>query len=321
MTMNVGSYRAPIPIGGPYTPLNLVVPVPGQEMPVELLPDYLCFVCNGSGDPVAISQPQGTVNHGECAIVDTRGRADGRVDAASPAGPAAAVELDMSRGPLVGPGTGRLSDAVVVYLSPAFCEEFVSFLGLRTDTLSLIDHAPFPMEPRLRDSVRTIGNQIGNGSPPKPSTGAALEIIDEAAIDVVITVLRYVRLRQDVLSAFASKRSSTVDAIVLSLLRGRNVLEKSFKSAGAIDRASRRAGMSRYHFQRVFRQTFNCPPGQYRKRCRLEAARRLIEYRRFRVTDAAAEVGYGSLSSFIHAFREYHGVSPGSLANGNARDN
>ncbi len=75
--------------------------------------------------------------------------------------------------------------------------------------------------------------------------------------------------------------------------------------------AARRAGLSRFHFLRVFRQAFGETPHEFRTRQRLARACDLLERRRdLTVTDVCLEVGFSSLGSFSTLFARHLGEPP-----------
>lgn len=77
----------------------------------------------------------------------------------------------------------------------------------------------------------------------------------------------------------------------------------------SLSRLARAAGMSPYHFARIFRELAGMPPHRLLLRRRLQAA---VERLRGgeSVTATCYGVGFGGLSHFIHAFRAAYGSSP-----------
>lgn len=71
------------------------------------------------------------------------------------------------------------------------------------------------------------------------------------------------------------------------------------------------AGMSPFHFLRVFGKTLGVTPHQYLVRSRLRRAARLLVEPGMSVTDVALEVGFADLSNFVRTFHRAAGVSPG----------
>lgn len=76
---------------------------------------------------------------------------------------------------------------------------------------------------------------------------------------------------------------------------------------------AREAGLSRYHFLRVFQLVTKLTPHQYILRARLRRAAARLLVKRGRVVDIAFDSGFGDVSNFNHAFRKEFGMSPSSL--------
>jgi AraC-like DNA-binding protein len=71
------------------------------------------------------------------------------------------------------------------------------------------------------------------------------------------------------------------------------------------------AGLSSFHFLRVFRTALGVTPHQYLVRSRLRRAAALLAEGSRGVTEVAFEVGFGDLSNFVRTFHRAAGVSPG----------
>lgn len=70
------------------------------------------------------------------------------------------------------------------------------------------------------------------------------------------------------------------------------------------------AGMSEFHFNRLFKKATGLPPSQYHIRLRMEAARRMLRETATSIVDVAAQVGYSNPSHFAQQFRKETGLSP-----------
>jgi AraC family transcriptional regulator len=70
------------------------------------------------------------------------------------------------------------------------------------------------------------------------------------------------------------------------------------------------AGLSPYHFLRVFRSATGMPPFRFLARMRIDAARRLLQHGDLSVTEIAALCGFSSASQFSTAFRRETGMAP-----------
>ncbi|MGH9368396.1 MAG: helix-turn-helix domain-containing protein, partial [Thermoanaerobaculia bacterium] len=94
--------------------------------------------------------------------------------------------------------------------------------------------------------------------------------------------------------------------------RARQVLEERYAEPMPLERLAREAGMSPFHFARVFRQLAGAPPHRYLLGVRLRRARQALEQGRG-VTETCFETGFSSLSHFIRQFRRAFGASPSRL--------
>jgi AraC family transcriptional regulator len=74
---------------------------------------------------------------------------------------------------------------------------------------------------------------------------------------------------------------------------------------------ARNAGMSRYHFLRVFRQVVGTTPHQYLLRTRLHRAAVRLRRTDESISAIAFDAGFNDLSTFNRRFRRVIGVSPG----------
>jgi AraC-like DNA-binding protein len=78
----------------------------------------------------------------------------------------------------------------------------------------------------------------------------------------------------------------------------------------SIDTLSNLAGLSSYHFVRMFNCSFGIPPHQYVVIGRIEKAKQLLKFSEMSMTQIALEVGYQSHSHFTNVFRKMTGYTP-----------
>lgn len=70
------------------------------------------------------------------------------------------------------------------------------------------------------------------------------------------------------------------------------------------------AGLSPFHFARMFRHSTGDPPARFQQRLRMEKAKTLLSTTDLAITDVAAAVGYETSAAFARAFRAHTGVAP-----------
>ena len=105
-------------------------------------------------------------------------------------------------------------------------------------------------------------------------------------------------------------RSNIDDDIYRRLVRARELMDDCYGEQLTLERISREACISQYHFLRLFRDTFEQTPHQYLTDRRIRKAKELLESKPIAVTDVCFEVGFQSLGSFITLFRKHVGQSP-----------
>jgi AraC family transcriptional regulator len=77
-----------------------------------------------------------------------------------------------------------------------------------------------------------------------------------------------------------------------------------------LETAANAAGLSPYHFLRLFAMVLGVTPHQYLIRARLRHAARLLADGGCSITDIAFQVGFADLSNFVRTFHRAAGVSP-----------
>jgi AraC-like DNA-binding protein len=77
-----------------------------------------------------------------------------------------------------------------------------------------------------------------------------------------------------------------------------------------LEAAAQQAGLSPFHFLRLFSATLGVTPHQYLLRSRLRHAVRLLADDDIPVTDVAYDVGFADLSNFVRTFHRAAGLSP-----------
>lgn len=77
-----------------------------------------------------------------------------------------------------------------------------------------------------------------------------------------------------------------------------------------LDRAAKTAGLSAFHFLKLFARVLGVTPHQYLIRSRLRRAARLLADGDRAITDIALDVGFADLSNFVRTFHRAAGTSP-----------
>jgi AraC-like DNA-binding protein len=105
-----------------------------------------------------------------------------------------------------------------------------------------------------------------------------------------------------------------VTAVTLGLLshlrRAHDHVDRHYREPLDLDRLSRVAGVSKFHFVRTFEATYGETPIRYLTRRRIERARDLLRHANLTVTEICMLVGFSSLGAFSRRFTLLVGESP-----------
>ncbi len=87
-------------------------------------------------------------------------------------------------------------------------------------------------------------------------------------------------------------------------------MDRHYQESLDLDRLAALAGISKFHFQRMFKATYGISPAEYLSRRRLERAQDLLRATNLTVTEVCHAVGFSSLGSFSTRFRALVDESP-----------
>ncbi len=174
----------------------------------------------------------------------------------------------------------------------------------------------FQLAPELVDAIADDPKSWRSGCLPPLSeimvlgelAQAAAEGDSDAGLDEVGMLLaaRFVK-------ALADRNTRSVDASALDRRRAVEAalwLDECAHEPIDLESAARQAGLSSYHFLRLFAKVLGVTPHQYLVRCRLRHAAKLLAEDARPITDIALDVGFEDLSNFVRTFHRAAGVSP-----------
>ena len=87
-------------------------------------------------------------------------------------------------------------------------------------------------------------------------------------------------------------------------------MDENFHESIDLDRISREACLSRYHFHRLFTRIYQRTPHQYLTRKRMEQARQWLADKDLTVSEICNNVGFESIGSFSILFKKEIGYAP-----------
>ena len=94
------------------------------------------------------------------------------------------------------------------------------------------------------------------------------------------------------------------------LLRARDLADERYADALTVEDMARRAGLSKAHFSREFKDAFGASPHAYLLTRRLERAASLLRVTDRSVAEVCMDVGLHSVGSFTTSFKRMFGQTP-----------
>jgi len=94
-------------------------------------------------------------------------------------------------------------------------------------------------------------------------------------------------------------------------------IENNLTNVIDVQALAQKANMSVYEFRRIFSFVAQISFGEYVRKRRLSLAALELYNGGISITDLSLKYGYDSPSSFSRAFKEFHGITPSDVTNGN----
>jgi AraC-like DNA-binding protein len=176
-------------------------------------------------------------------------------------------------------------------LSFAFSPELVDGIGGKTEVWQTGCAPPLP-------ELMVLG-ELAQAA----STGRSDVAIDEVGHALANRFVEVVsgRTQKPVLAMARDRRRAVETALWIDAHSHRPI---------ELEDAAGEAGLSPFHFLRLFSNILGVSPHQYLVRSRLRHAARLLADDDRTITDVAYDVGFGDLSNFVRTFHRAAGVSP-----------
>jgi AraC family transcriptional activator of mtrCDE len=154
---------------------------------------------------------------------------------------------------------------------------------------------------RLRRLITAIGDELDGGR------AGARAIANDLASALFMMIVRIHVNREHVVEGLLHmlghrRAARAVEAMLISPSR-----------AWTLDELASHASASRASLVRMFQKTVRMAPLEFLAELRLSLARRRLSATNLPLAEIAAEIGYGSESSFSRAFRRRFGMPPGEM--------
>jgi len=185
-----------------------------------------------------------------------------------------AIHFDLldARGRVIPPDSARLPPERLMVRSPRLVEEVTRWIA-----------------------ERAMDRRAGMALPPE---------LEQAAGSMLRGLL--IKLDHDTPSAAASAGTGESSA----WRRLTAYIQAHLHDLEGVEALAARAGYTRSHFSRLFRQQTGLSPQQYVINARIALAKELLRGTNLSVSEVARRAGYAELFAFSRQFRQYTGVTP-----------
>ena len=201
--------------------------------------------------------------------------------------------------PSMSPVSARTANSgsfVTVSLEPKFL--LFAAHGLVTpDRLELVPRFPVH-DPVLRELALALRTEAEVGSP-----GGRL-YAESIASTLALHLVRHYS------SSKPSERQATGGLARFRLRRVIDYVQEHLADDVTLEALSSAAGLSPYHFARLFKRSTGLAPRQYVIHCRVERAKSMLVHSNRSIANVAVEVGFCDQSHFAAHFRRIYGVTP-----------
>jgi len=115
------------------------------------------------------------------------------------------------------------------------------------------------------------------------------------------------------LQSIPTVKNETRRDLCRKVLIGKDYIDSNFTENLSVAQISKIAGLSEYHFFRLFKQMMGITPYQYILAIRLNTAGKLLKSD-FAVSEVAIAMGFADIFTFSKAFKKQFGVAPSSFS-------
>jgi AraC family transcriptional regulator len=175
----------------------------------------------------------------------------------------------------------------------------------------------FDLTPALAEAIAPARAEIWRvgGVPPLPELMVLAELAQAAAegrtdIDLAEAGMAFANRLVGVVTGRSRRHADMTARDRRRAVEAALWIEAHARDPIDLEAAAGEAGLSPFHFLRLFRRVLGVTPHQYLIRSRLRRAARLLAEDAHSITEIAYDVGFADLSNFVRSFHRAAGVSP-----------
>ena len=184
-----------------------------------------------------------------------------------------------------------------IQIEPEFLEKVAQQTGI-DESLELI-HKFRDRNPQVEQIIMMLYSELNQGS----SLGSKL-YIESLSNALAVNLLRDYSVKKTSLNLSSAGLSDS------KLLLVTDYINDNIASEIKLSDLANLAGISQYHFSRLFKKSLGISPNKYVIKQRVERAKSLLKNPELSVTDIALSCGFNSHSHFGKYFRQFTGFTP-----------
>ena len=185
-----------------------------------------------------------------------------------------------------------------IQIEPEFLEKVAQQTGADGSSLELI-HKFRDRNPQVEQIIMMLYSELNQGS----SLGSKL-YIESLSNALAVNLLRDYSVKKTSLNLSSAGLSDS------KLLLVTDYINDNIASEIKLSDLANLAGISQYHFSRLFKKSLGISPNKYLIKQRVERAKSLLKNPELSVTDVALLCGFNSHSHFGQYFRRFTGFTP-----------
>lgn len=170
-------------------------------------------------------------------------------------------------------------------------------------------------EPERLSRLKQLGSFLDGPAHQQggPAGDVMLRLHNEFHHDDPVSPLAVEGLTLELLTHFYRTGKPTARAVPQWLHEVRDLMHDQFAAKLELKHLAEAAGVHPVYFIQVFRKHFDCTPGSYQRRLRVEAAKQHLLKADLVLSEIALRVGFVDQSHFTRTFKQHTGVTPAAF--------
>ncbi|MDY6902815.1 MAG: AraC family transcriptional regulator [Cyanobacteriota bacterium] len=185
-----------------------------------------------------------------------------------------------------------------IQIEPQFLQQVAQQTGIDGSSLELI-HKFRDRNPQVEQIIMMLYSELNRGS----SFGSQL-YIESLSNALAVNLLRNYSVKKTSFNLSSAGLSDSKLLLVTDYINDNIATEIKLSDLANL------AGISQYHFSRLFKKSLGISPNKYVIKQRIERAKSLLKNPELSVTDIALSCGFNSHSHFGQYFRRFTGFTP-----------